>query len=88
MEHAHKAGEGGTEYNKKTTKMASARKPESFVWTDNEVELHEHKHVVHHYYCCCYVTGFRGRFEGKRSRGGAMASSLRKVCRLAVQTRM
>ena len=30
---------GETKHNKKKTKMASARKPESFVWTDNEVEL-------------------------------------------------
>ena len=31
--------DGETEHNKKTTKMASVRKPESFVWTDNEAEL-------------------------------------------------
>ena len=31
--------DGETEHNKKKIKMASARKPESFVWTDNEVEL-------------------------------------------------
>ena len=28
-----------TEHRKKKMKMASARKPESFVWTGNEVEL-------------------------------------------------
>ena len=28
-----------TKHNKKKMKMTSARKPESFVWTDNEVEL-------------------------------------------------
>ena len=28
-----------TEHNKKKIKKASARKPESFVWTVNEVEL-------------------------------------------------
>ena len=45
-EHAHKACaankqtvDGETEHNKKKMKMASARKPESFVWTVNEVEL-------------------------------------------------
>ena len=31
--------DGETEQNKKKMKMASARKPESFVWTGNEVEL-------------------------------------------------
>ena len=31
--------EGETEHNKKKMKMATARKPESFVWTINEVEL-------------------------------------------------
>ena len=31
--------DGETEHNKKKMKMASARKPESFVWTVNEVEL-------------------------------------------------
>ena len=46
MEHAHKLRavnkqtvERETEHNKKTMKMASARKPELFVWTVNEVEL-------------------------------------------------
>ena len=28
-----------TEYKKKKAKIAKARKPETFVWTDNEVEL-------------------------------------------------
>ena len=31
--------DGETEHNKKRMKMPSARKPESFVWTGNEVEL-------------------------------------------------
>ena len=31
--------DGETEHNKKKMKMASARKPESFVWTVNEVKL-------------------------------------------------
>ena len=31
--------DGETEHNKKKMKMASARTPESFVWSDNEVEL-------------------------------------------------
>ena len=31
--------EGESENKKKTTKMATARKPEAFVWIDNEVEL-------------------------------------------------
>ena len=31
--------DGETEHNKKKMKMASARKPESFVWTGNEIEL-------------------------------------------------
>ena len=31
--------DGETEHKKKKMKMASARKPESFVWTGNEVEL-------------------------------------------------
>ena len=31
--------DGETKHNKKKMKMASARKPESFVWTVNEVEL-------------------------------------------------
>ena len=31
--------DGETEHNKKKMKMASARKPESFVWSDNEDEL-------------------------------------------------
>ena len=31
--------DGETEHKKKKKKMASARKPESFVWTVNEVEL-------------------------------------------------
>ena len=47
MEHVHTACAlvykqtiaGKNEHNKKKTKMASARKPEVFLWTDNEVEL-------------------------------------------------
>ena len=31
--------DGETEHNKKQMKMASARKPKSFVWTINEAEL-------------------------------------------------
>ena len=31
--------EGETKHKKKRMQMARARKPESFVWTDNEVEL-------------------------------------------------
>ena len=31
--------DGETEHNKKRMKMATVRKPESFVWTGNEVEL-------------------------------------------------
>ena len=31
--------EGETEHNKRKTKIASVSKPESFVWTVNEVEL-------------------------------------------------
>ena len=31
--------DGETKHKKKETKMASTRKPELFVWTDNEVEL-------------------------------------------------
>ena len=31
--------EGETKHSKIETKMASARKPEAFVWTVNEVEL-------------------------------------------------
>ena len=46
MEDAHKTWvvykqtvDSETKHNKKKMKMASARKPEAFVWTDNEVEL-------------------------------------------------
>ena len=99
--------DGETECNKKKTKMARTRKPESFVWTDNEVVLllplslnykasklsqllaqyllqQEHKHVVCHCWCCCYETSQDLEVGGKRSRGGAMASSFWKVCRFAV----
>ena len=31
--------DGETEHNKKKKKMAHARKPEMFVWTDNEAKL-------------------------------------------------
>ena len=31
--------EGETEHKKKKTTIASSKKPESFVWTGNEVEL-------------------------------------------------
>ena len=57
-----------TVHNKKKTKMASARKPELFVWTDNEVQLllwltldykasklqeTRTQAAVHHCCCCC-----------------------------------
>ena len=75
--------------------MASARKPESFVWIVNEVELllrltlnykeskMQETHVVHH---CCNETSQGSEVEGKRSRGGAMVSVMWKVCRFAVHT--
>ena len=63
-------------------KVASSRKPESFVWTVNEIKLllrltlncksgklqerHEHKHVVR--CCCCYETSWGSEVGGKRSR--------------------
>ena len=36
---AHCKQTGETEHNNKKMKMASARQPETFVWTVNEVEL-------------------------------------------------
>ena len=57
-----------TVHNKKKTKMACARKPELFVWTDNEVQLllwltldykasklqeTRTQAAVHHCCCCC-----------------------------------
>ena len=43
---------------------------------------HEHEHVVRHCCCCCCYETWRGsEVRGNRSRGGAMASSFRKVIR-------
>ena len=39
LAHCKQTVDGETEHNNKNIKMASARKPESFVWTSNEVEL-------------------------------------------------
>ena len=67
-----------TKHKKKKTKMASARKPESFVWTDNEVELLQlaldyrastaqyllqHEHE-HVVSRCCYQTSCGSEVEG------------------------
>ena len=38
LAHCKQTVDGETKHNKKKMKMASARKPESFVWTNNEVE--------------------------------------------------
>ena len=62
--------EGEFENKKKKTKMASARKPEAFVWTVNEVELllrltldykasklqETRTQAVVRHCCCCYET--------------------------------
>ena len=83
--------------------MASAKKPEAFVWIDNEVELllrltldnkvsklqeTQTQAVVRHCFCCCYEMSQGSEVGGKRSRGGAMVSSFRKVCGFAVHMRM
>ena len=75
--------DGETEHNEKKTKMASARKPESFVWTDNEVELllrltldnkasklqeTRTQALVRHCCCCCYEMS-RGQRSKARCRG-------------------
>ena len=39
LAHCKQTVDGETKHNKKKMKMASARKPESVVWTGNEVEL-------------------------------------------------
>ena len=39
LAHCKQTVEGETEHDKKKTKIASARKPVSLVWTVNEVEL-------------------------------------------------
>ena len=104
--------DGETKHNKKKMKMARARKPESFVRTDNKVQLvlrltlnykasklqeyqaqyllrHEHEHVVRHCCCCCccYATLWGSEVGGKRSSGGAMASSFWKICGFTIHTR-
>ena len=92
-----------TKHNKKKMKMASTRKPEAFVWTDNEAELLlrlmlDYKAsklqeawtqavVGHCCCCCCYEMSQGSEVRSERSRGGAMASSIRKVCRFAIHTR-
>ena len=92
--------EGESENKKKETKMASARKPEAFVWTVNEVKLllrltldykasklqDTRAQVVVRHCCCCYEASQSSEVGGKRSRSGAMASSFRKVCGFAVHT--
>ena len=92
--------EGESENKKKETKMASARKPEAFVWTVNEVKLllrltldykasklqDTRAQVVVRHCCCCYEALQSSEVGGKRSRSGAMASSFRKVCGFAVHT--
>ena len=73
------AVEGETERNKKKTKMGSVRKPASFVWTDNEVELllrltlnykasklqeTRAQAVVHHCFSCCGVQRSKAKCRG------------------------
>ena len=51
---------------------------------------HEHEHVVRHCCCCCcccYATLWGSEVGGKRSSGGAMASSFWKICGFTIHTR-
>ena len=56
-----KTVEGEFENKKMKTKMASARKPEAFVWTVNEVELllllrsHPHENALLHFHGLIWI---------------------------------
>ena len=94
--------DGETEHNMKKTKMATARKPESLVWTDNDVELllwltlnYKVSKLQERWTQACsppmlllllLLWDFAG-FKGRSPRGGAMASSIRNVCGFGVCTR-
>ena len=76
--------------------MARARKPESFVWRDNEVKLlltlddevsrfqenaAARTRACSRHCCCCYEASRGSEVEGWRSRGGAMMSSTHRAGR-------